>query len=61
MPKDGKYTILLVDDDSNFREVIKTKLETAGFIVIEASNGEEGFEKTKELKPDLVLMDVQMP
>ena len=61
MDDSGKYLILLVDDDGNFREVIKTKLEAAGFAVAEAVNGEEGFEKTKQLKPNLVFMDVQMP
>lgn len=61
MDSNGKYTILLVDDDNSFREIIKTKLEAAGFVLEEADNGEDGFEKTKQMKPDLVLMDVQMP
>ena len=61
MTDDGKHVILLVDDDDNFREIIKTKLESAGFVAIEANNGEKGLEKTKQSKPDLVLMDVQMP
>ena len=61
MNGDSKQTILLVDDDSNFREILRAKLEAAGFVVAEASNGEEGLEKVKEIKPDLVLMDVQMP
>lgn len=61
MSKDGKYVVLLVDDDNSLREIMKAKLEAAGFSVVEAKDGMEGVEKTKEIKPDLVLMDVQMP
>ena len=61
MPKDGKPVVLLVDDDDNLREIIKAKLEAAGFSVAEAKDGEDGLRKTKEIRPDLVLMDVQMP
>ena len=61
MSKDGKYVILVVDDEDNFREIMRTKLEAGGFAIAEARDGEEGIQKTKELRPDLVLMDVQMP
>lgn len=61
MAKDGKFVVLLVDDDANFREIIKAKLEAAGFIVAEAKDGEDGINKAKNNKPDLILMDVQMP
>lgn len=57
----GKYTVLLVDDDSNFREILRAKLEPEGFVVSEAVDGEDGFDKAKHIKPDLILMDVQMP
>ncbi len=61
MAKDGKYVVLLVDDDADFREIVKAKLEVAGFVVIEAKDGEDGVDKAKSNKPDLILMDVQMP
>lgn len=61
MDNNGKNVVLLVDDDANFREIMKTKLEAAGFSVSEAVNGEDSITKAKELKPDLILMDVQMP
>lgn len=61
MNKDGKNVVLLVDDDANLREIIRAKLETAGFVVIEAKDGEDGVDKAKNNKPDLILMDVQMP
>lgn len=61
MDSNGKYLILLVDDDSSFREIMKAKLEAAGFVVLEAKDGQDGLNKLKELKPDIVLLDVQMP
>ena len=53
--------VLIVDDDNDFREIVATKLKTSGFNVEEAKDGEEGVRRTKELAPDLVLMDVKMP
>ncbi|QUH25569.1 response regulator [Serpentinicella alkaliphila] len=57
MPK-----ILIVDDSSFMRVSIKTLLEKHGYEVIgEASNGAIGVELYKELKPDIVTMDITMP
>ena len=53
--------ILIVDDEPDFLEIFGTKLRAEGFRVETAENGKVGFEKVKELKPDLVLMDVKMP
>ncbi len=53
--------ILLVDDEPSFLEILSIKLNTVGFRVEVAANGSIGVRKAKELKPDLVLMDVQMP
>jgi two-component system, NarL family, nitrate/nitrite response regulator NarL len=55
--------ILLVDDHSLFRSGIKSLLESQEeFEVIgEASDGLEGVKRAKQLKPDLVLMDLHMP
>lgn len=61
MTNDGKFVILLVDDENDFREIMKAKLESSGFVVVEAHNGEEGFKIAKKLNPDLVLLDVRMP
>ncbi len=55
-------TILIVDDSRTSRKILRTALEKGGFEVIgEANNGEEGFLKYKELKPDVVTMDITMP
>lgn len=60
--------ILIVDDDHDFRQIIRQILdrETAkrqlqGSVMAEVSNGEEAVRLTRELRPDLVLMDITMP
>jgi CheY-like chemotaxis protein len=53
--------ILIVDDDVNFLEIFGTKLTAAGFRVETAKDGSEAFQKAKQERPDLILMDVQMP
>ena len=54
--------ILIVDDALFMRGVLKKMLEENGYTVVgEAANGLEAIEKYKELKPDLVTMDITMP
>lgn len=53
--------ILVVDDDAVNRDIIKTRLEAAGYEVAEAANGEEGVNLAQKLPPDLIILDVMMP
>ncbi len=54
--------ILIVDDSKTSRKLLRELLEENGFDVVgEASNGEEGYSLFKELRPDLVTMDITMP
>ena len=53
--------VLAVDDESDVRRLIQIKLKKAGFEVVTAENGEEGLEKCKSEKPDVVIMDWMMP
>jgi CheY-like chemotaxis protein len=54
-------TILIAEDYCANRELIREMLEAGGYCVIQASNGQEAFEKMSSTKPDLVLADIQMP
>jgi two-component system, chemotaxis family, chemotaxis protein CheY len=54
--------VLVVDDSVFMRDIIKDIFAAGGFAVVgEAGNGVEAVEKYKELKPDLVTMDLVMP
>jgi DNA-binding NarL/FixJ family response regulator len=54
--------VLVVDDSAVVREIIGSFLTDAGFVVCgEAADGLAAIEKAKELKPDLVLLDLSMP
>lgn len=54
--------ILIVDDSRTSRRILKGILESDGHNIIgEAVNGQEGYDKYVELKPDLVTMDITMP
>ncbi len=54
--------ILIVDDSRTSRKILREILEDAGHTVAgEALDGEEGYLKYKELKPDLVTLDITMP
>ena len=56
------YRILIVDDAAFMRMMIKNVLSNNGYEVCgEAGDGEQALEKYKELKPDLVTMDITMP
>ena len=54
--------ILIVDDAMFMRTMLKSILSKSGFNVVgEAGNGREALEKYKELKPDIVTLDITMP
>lgn len=53
--------ILVVDDDPQIRRIMRTTLIGAGYEVDDAKNGEEGLEKVRQFRPDLVLLDINMP
>jgi CheY-like chemotaxis protein len=53
--------ILIIDDDTDSREIVRLTLEDAGHSVSEAENGQQGLEVLDRVGPDLVLLDLQMP
>lgn len=58
---DQKRTILIVDDDQGLRELIRINLEHEGYAVLQARNGLEGLTAAREHRPDLVVLDINMP
>ncbi len=54
-------TILIVEDDASLMRVLTEKLILAGFHVLQAKDGEEGFRTAQEKHPDLILLDIIMP
>ena len=63
MAADGNLReILLVDDDKDYRELTRTRLESFGYQVVCASSGEEALNLLeKEVDPSLIIMDLDMP
>lgn len=53
--------ILVVDDEEHILELIKFNLESAGYQVVTAENGEDALRLCSEEKPDLVLLDIMLP
>ena len=53
--------ILVVEDQEDLRGVLRDLLTGSGYTVIEAGDGEAGVAKAKSDRPDLILMDIQMP
>jgi len=56
-----KHFVLVTDDDPDLVESVSMKLESEDFRVEKAYDGVEAWEKIREEKPDLVLLDVMMP
>jgi CheY-like chemotaxis protein len=56
-----KKQILVVDDESQIRDILRRKLEMSGYDVYEASNGQEAIDMLQEQRFDLVLADILMP
>lgn len=57
----GTKKILIAEDSSTIRAIVEHKLTHSGFEVHSAKDGEEAWEKIREVKPDLILLDVIMP
>ncbi|MCU1281914.1 MAG: His Kinase (phospho-acceptor) protein [bacterium] len=55
------YTVLIVDDDVDARELLRIYLHDAGYETVEAQNGEQAVELAMTAAPDLVLMDAMLP
>lgn len=56
-----KKKVCIIDDDPDIREIYLMKFNQEGFDVSLAINGEEGMKVIREKKPDIILLDLQMP
>jgi two-component system KDP operon response regulator KdpE len=54
-------TILIVDDESPIRRLLRNTLERAGYAVVEAGSGREALEKATAARPDAILLDLGLP
>lgn len=61
MPNAKKYKLLLVEDEKMIARAYQKGFTQAGFDIVIASDGGEGFQKAQEYRPDLVLLDLIMP
>ena len=57
----SRATILVVDDEPQIRRVLRTTLSSNGYEVVEAKNGQEAVEFVVRGRPDLILLDINMP
>jgi len=53
--------ILIVEDQEDLRGVLRDLLKGSGYAVVEAADGQAGVEKARSERPDLILMDIQLP
>jgi len=53
--------ILIIEDQEDNRAIMRDVLSTAGYALIEAVDGEEGVKLARSERPDLILMDIQLP
>jgi CheY-like chemotaxis protein len=53
--------ILVIDDDANFCNMLRTALERDGYVVEVAQNGEEGLQRQRLVPADLIITDILMP
>lgn len=56
-----KQTILVVDDNPDLLDIVDSILSEAGFVVAKALSGEAGLNVARALKPNLILLDLNMP
>ncbi len=57
----NKKRILIVDDEDDLRNMLKFRLEAMNYDVSEAVDGQEGLDKARSSKPDLIILDLMLP
>lgn len=57
----GVANVLVVDDDEDIRDIVSLRLGVVGHLVRQASNGDECMNAIRAERPDIILLDIQMP
>ena len=60
-PRRDSTTVLVAEDDEDLRLMLKTLLGTKGYRVVEARDGQETLDVARLMRPDVILMDLQLP
>lgn len=60
-PAEEEVRVLFVEDDSDLAEMYRLKLELDGYTVTRAADGEEGLKLAREIRPDIVFLDIRLP
>ena len=58
---EGKRRVLLVDDEPSILKTVGKHLESAGFQVLEAADGEEALQRARAEQPDVIVLDIMLP
>ncbi len=61
MTNAGRKRVLIVEDEPDTRRVLKARLQSAQFDVLEAEDGLAGIDLAAKEQPDIILMDIMMP
>ena len=59
--QEGHISVLVIEDEADIRQVLRTQLEQAGYAVSEATEGTDGVRKYHQNLPDVVILDVGLP
>ncbi|MDD4909722.1 MAG: response regulator [Candidatus Omnitrophica bacterium] len=57
----SKKRILVIEDEAQMVEMVKMRLEANGYDVLAAYDGEEGLDKARKERPDLIILDLMLP
>lgn len=61
LPSLASMKILIVDDDDDIRQFLRTSLELDGYTIVDSHSGEAGLEARAAFDPDLIILDQMMP
>jgi DNA-binding response OmpR family regulator len=61
MGRDAGHTVLICDNEEPLRALVRAALDGSGYSIAEARDGDESVDLARELRPDLIVLDMMMP